>query len=273
MAFNFKLPFAKKSAAGEADPMQDTLVIAPAAAPATPGTTGKRGKSEAAGPVRSSRSRLPLLGALPTMQQLLILGSVLVILFGVGAFALWTNIRDASHGAAYVGAAGQLRTLSQQIAKSVPRTLQGNPEAFKEMSAARDKFGVLLTSLLNGGLVGGGEVPPTSDKVRPVLDATISVWEKSDKNVALLREQEKSLVVMGQAVSAVNLRNADLLKLADELVALKLGGSQTEVSAANQLAMLTQRIAKNANFLLTVEGFGPEVATQLGKDINKFCQT
>jgi len=85
MAFNFKLPFAKKSAAGEADPMQDTLVIAPAAAPATPGTTGKRGKSEAAGPVRSSRSRLPLLGALPTMQQLLILGSVLVILFGVGA--------------------------------------------------------------------------------------------------------------------------------------------------------------------------------------------
>jgi twitching motility protein PilJ len=54
--------------------------------------------------------------------------------------------------------------------------------------------------------------------------------------------------------------------------ALKLqhGAAPAELSAASQLVMLTQRIGKSANELLTVEGVSPEAVFLLGKDLNSF---
>ncbi len=269
MAFNFKLPFAKKKqAAGEFDPMQETIVIAAPVKPERGSVASPAGGGAAA--MRGKRSKLPLLGALPTMQQLVILGALLLMLFGYGAASLWINVRDAGYGAAYVGAAGQLRTLSQQIAKSVPRVLQGSPAAFREMGAARDKFGDLLEVLRNGGTVGSATVPATSERVKPSLDGVVGLWEMTDKNVALLRDQEKNLVAMGQAVNAVNQKNAALLSLAEDMVILKAGTTAAEVAAANQLMMLSQRIAKNANFLTIAEAIGPEVTEQLARDVDTF---
>ncbi|MFM2400342.1 MAG: hypothetical protein RL341_2499, partial [Pseudomonadota bacterium] len=54
--------------------------------------------------------------------------------------------------------------------------------------------------------------------------------------------------------------------------ALKLqgGASPREISAAGQLVMLTQRLAKNANELVSGETVNPETAFLLGKDTNTF---
>ena len=48
------------------------------------------------------------------------------------------------------------------------------------------------------------------------------------------------------------------------------GGSVREVDYANQLAMLSQRIAKNANALASADEIDPEVAFLLGKDAATF---
>ncbi len=261
MAFNFKLPFAKKSAASEFDPMQETIIIAPPA-PRQP----EAGSSLAV----HSHHGLPLIGKLPMLQQVLILGAVVLVLFVIGAFTAVVNVREAGYGAAYVGAAGQLRTLSQQIAKSVPFALQGKPEAIREMASAREKFAALLDALLKGGVIGSITVSATPEKARPALDSAITMWGKIDKQVMQLREQEKTLVNLGQVVSLVDLNNPALLGLAQEVGAMKLSGNAAEIAAAHQLAMLTQRIAKNANILLTSVSVEPEAAGALGKDINTF---
>jgi twitching motility protein PilJ len=46
-----------------------------------------------------------------------------------------------------------------------------------------------------------------------------------------------------------------------------------EIAAANQLVMLTQRIAKNASALLLGDAIDPEIAFLLGKDTNTFRDT
>ncbi len=261
MAFNFKLPFAKKQpgARAEFDPMGETVVITPPSRPAP-----------AVAVTRGPRRKLPFLGALPTMQQLVILGTLLILLFGFAAVSLWVSVRDAGYGAAYAGATGQLRTLSQQIGKSVPGVLQGNPAAFKEMKAAHDTFGSLVGVLRTGGDVGAVTVPPSPDRVKPSLEGTVNIWELNDKNIALLRGQEKNLFALGQAVNRVNQTNATLLSLAEDLTILKAGTSVGELSAANQLMMLSQRIAKNAYLATSLEAIGPEAADQLTKDIDTF---
>src|SRR5262245_40414544 len=203
------------------------------------------------------------------MQVLLTLLALLVFLIAaVGLLA----IRTTSNGTAYVGAAGQMRMLSQRIAKEAQQGLQGVPDAFTRLKKSRDEFAGLLASLTNGGTMFGTEVPASSDSVRPTIDKVTTLWQKTDKNIGLVLAQQKSLVTLGNAVKAINTNNPVLLDLAEQVAALKLqtqAGSR-EISLAGQLVMLTQRMAKNANALLASDVIDPEVTFLLGKDSNTF---
>ena len=105
---------------------------------------------------------LPVIGRLPLVQQLLILGSVVLVLFVMGILTLWGNVRDAGHGAAYIGATGQLRVLSQQIARAVSPALRGDAAVLKEIGEERDRFNQLLDALMKGGAIGSVDVPVTT---------------------------------------------------------------------------------------------------------------
>ncbi|HRH72448.1 MAG TPA: methyl-accepting chemotaxis protein, partial [Zoogloea sp.] len=97
-------------------------------------------------------------------------------------------------------------------------------------------------------------------------------WQKTDKDAGSLIEQEKNLASLGKAVNTINTKNPQLLELSEQVAALKLqsGASAREIAVANQVVMLTQRIAKNANALLVANAIDPEVAFLLGKDTNTF---
>ncbi|MGH8695244.1 MAG: methyl-accepting chemotaxis protein [Burkholderiales bacterium] len=209
---------------------------------------------------RSFRSR---------MQLLIIL---LVVLFLAVTVAGLLAIQTTNHGTAYVGAAGQMRMLSQRVAKEAQQGLQGNAEAFARLKRSRDDFAGLVEALGSGGMVGGAEVPTSGEAVRPALDRVAQLWQKTDKNVALVLSQQKSLIALGNAVKAINSNNPVLLDLAEQVSALKLqsGAGSREISLAGQLVMLTQRMAKNANALLASDVIDPEVTFLLGKDSNTF---
>ena len=63
-----------------------------------------------------------------------------------------------------------------------------------------------------------------------------------------------------------------MLEIAETVASLKLqqNAPASEISAAGQLVMLTQRIGKSANEFLTVDGVSPEAVFLLGKDLNSF---
>ena len=222
--------------------------------------------------VRLSHGKLPLIGTRPANQQLQILGATFFVLLSISAVFTLLAIRNANHSTAFVGAAGQLRTLSQQIAKSTPLALQGNAAAFKELALARARFGALLGALQQGAEVDGVSIPASPGMAEEALQRTAGLWLNSEKDAALLLAQESNLVNQRKATAELNARNPALLELAEEVAALKLASAagSREIAAANQVVMLTQRVAKNANALLAVEGVPPEVAFSLGKDSNTF---
>jgi twitching motility protein PilJ len=201
---------------------------------------------------------------------------VLLTVLGFLVFAIvllgWLAIRTTASGTAYINAAGQMRMLSQRIAKESQQGLQGNAAAFARLKSSRDEFAGLLEAVTAGGKVGDAEVPASGETVRPALDKVTQVWQKSDKNVGLVLNQQKNLIALGAAVKAINDNNPLLLDLAEQVSALKLQSQAgaREISAAGQLVMLTQRMAKNANALLASDVIDPEVTFLLGKDSNTF---
>ncbi|NJA89361.1 methyl-accepting chemotaxis protein [Rhodocyclus tenuis] len=213
-----------------------------------------------------------LFGQLPVMQQLKILGGVLLLaMLGIAGIVYHDN-REASYGATYIAASGEMRMLSQRLAKASNQALQGDVTAFRQLRDSRDAFAQRLDTLRQGGQINGRTVPRSPESAQEPLQRLAGEWAKTGRNAEQLLDMEKNLVSLGSDVALINSKNLQLLELAEQVAALKLqtGSSPREIAAANEMVMLTQRIAKNANALEVSDIIDPEVAFLLGKDVNTF---
>src|ERR1700704_5032669 len=266
MAF-FRLPAnmeTKKGAtpATQAPRAMPRAVPKPAARPA-PGPTTV---------IEGPKRRMIGLGAVRVGRQYTVLGAIFAVLFVAAAYIVFTDNREATYGTIYVSTSAQMRMLTQRIAKAAQTGLIGSPEAFKQLQQSRDEFIAALKLLTQGGQAGDVSLPPTSDTVKPLLDALTKEWEKTDKSAQLVLAQSKNLIGLATAVRLINTNNPVLLDLAEQVQALKLQSQAParEVSLSGQLVMLTQRLARNANAMLGADVIDPEVAFLMGKDTTTF---
>jgi len=218
-----------------------------------------------------------LAGAASTAQRkpLAMLLPVFVVLLIGTALLVWSNYQFSKHGTQYIADAGQLRMLSQRLAKASLQGLLGNPSAFRQVQTSRDAFATILDRLQRGGTVAGDALPASPASAQPALQALAREWQRTERNASTLLREQQVLVGLGTAVSQLSGTNPRLLDLAEQVQTLKLqaGASTRDISAAAELVMLTQRLAKNANALLSGESVDPEVAFLLGKDTNEFRST
>jgi len=129
--------------------------------------------------------KMPLpafLAGQPVVQQMKTLGGIFVLLLLLIAVLVFRDNRESAHNTAYVAASGEMRMLSQRLAKASSLALQGNAVAFAQLKDSRETFGKLLGTLASGGDVGGVSVPASPDGVRPQLDELTKLWEPTDKN-------------------------------------------------------------------------------------------
>jgi twitching motility protein PilJ len=185
---------------------------------------------------------------------------------------VYQDNRASAYNTAYVATAGELRMLSQRLAKASSLALQGDPFAFMLLRDSHGKFAFNMDRLKNGGELFGLNVPPSPERVGPQLRNLETNWEVTDRNTTQLLGLEKKMVIFGMRTFSIGENNALLLDLTEQLAAHKLqtGANVREIAAANQLVMLTQRIAKNVAALRIGDAISPEIAFQLGKDTNTF---
>ena len=218
---------------------------------------------------------LPLIGGLPTGRQLQVLIGLLVFLLAIAAAIVVIDTRQGTFGTIYIASVGKLQMLSQRLAKAAQQASQGNAEAFKQLRGSRDEFAALIKLLAFGGAAGEVDLPPTPVAVQPALNALDREWGKTERNAALVLDEERNLVALAGAVRSINNTNPALQEITDEIAALSVqtGGSARQNAITSQLMMLTQRMAKNANTMLAENVVDPEVAFLLGKDTNTFRDT
>ena len=246
----------------------DTSIISEAA-PSGMAEFSETRLPEAAVPAMAAAGTgLPLIGNRPVAEQQRILFFMIVLGF-IGLIAMTLlSVRSANQGSAQVGASGQALMQSQRLAKSVSQALIGNVPAFTEVRESIDVLAKNVRSLKTGE----GAVPAAPSAVQGLLEPVLPLVDKAEKNANTILGQQKILTQVGEALRAINRQSSDLLEIAETISSLKLqqGASPSELSAAGQLVMLTQRIGKSANEFLTMEGVSPEAVFLLGKDLNSF---
>lgn len=219
-----------------------------------------------------SRFKLALLGGKSLGQQMRLIGVLFAITLLVTIALTVMQLRTASQGTAFVSAAGQMATISQVLAKSSQQAVTTGQVGFNELKDSRDAFAELLKTVTNGGQVNNTGVPATPKSAKPQLDAVTTVWNKILKEVNDVLAQQIQINRLGKAVNNINNNNSQLLDFAEQVARAKLEGrgSARDIETANQIVMLSQRMAKNANTLLAADSVDPEVIFLLGRDSNSF---
>ncbi|MDA1118801.1 MAG: type IV pili methyl-accepting chemotaxis transducer N-terminal domain-containing protein, partial [Proteobacteria bacterium] len=77
------------------------------------------------------------MAVLPLRRKLAILAAGLAALLIAALWVAWSDYRDAHFGEGHVAAAGELRMLSQRLAKAALRGLRGDAEAFAQIQSSR----------------------------------------------------------------------------------------------------------------------------------------
>ncbi len=215
--------------------------------------------------------KAPLIGHLPVEKQYLYTGGAFVasLLLAAG-FTIYGSVQLGNR-AGYEGHAGELKVLSQRLPLTAQQSVLGNVEAFKKLADGKAVFEKTLAGLIEGD----DEVPATGGAAKDVLERIHAQWQKSSPQVAQILAQQKNLVAMSKNVKRINALSLDLQGVAEQLSnqMVDAGAGTREVARANRLVMLSQRLPKNANLLLTSDVIDPQVVLQLEKDTTLFRDT
>lgn len=197
---------------------------------------------------------------LPLRRQLAVLASLLAALLAAALWLAWSEYRRAHLGEGYLLVAAELRTQSQRLAKSALRSLRGDPESFPQVQASRDDFSAGLARLAKDARAGAA------------VQALESQWQQAERQATVLLREQRMLTALAGAARGMELGNPQLLERAERVLNLKLarGAPAAEIAAASRLALLTQRMALNAQRLLGADHVDPEHEFLLGKDVNEF---
>lgn len=168
--------------------------------------------------------------------------------------------------------AAELLMHSQRLGKAAPNAVQGNPEAFRQLSQSRAAINRGLRTLEAGGEWEGQAVTPVTEEMAARVAAIAREWLPSDRAAATLLEHEARLTGFRRTLQALNRSSPLLLELSEQVATLlaQSGASPHEVAAAGQLVMLTQRLGKGANEFLTADGINQDTAFLLGRDAHTF---
>jgi twitching motility protein PilJ len=215
--------------------------------------------------------RLPLIGHLPVEKQYLYTGGALIasLLLAAG-FTIHSSIQ-LDNRAGYEDRTGELEVLSQRLPLTAQQSVLGNATAFKKLAEGKAAFEATLTALKDGD----DEVPASGGAARDTLEKIGTQWKQFDPLVVQILSQQKNLVAMNENVKRINALSTDMQEVAEQLAGqlADAGTGVREVSRANHLVMLSQRLPKNANLLLSADLIDPEVVLQLEKDTTSFRET
>ncbi|WP_198969173.1 methyl-accepting chemotaxis protein [Xylophilus sp. ASV27] len=275
--------FTRKSASDAPDsPVPPTMALAEEARPAQAGSAPPAGAALGGGfqetrlvdperPFKDSELvALPVLGRATINRHQRVLYTLLIVALLVLAVIGTLALSQANRSAQQLAATGQALMQSQRLAKSVTQAIIGSSQAFPDVTNSADVLARTGRALDVGDP--SMRIDELDAKYRTELDEVKPLIERAARNAKTVLGQEKILTQVGAALRTINLQSSDLLEIAETISALKLqqNAPATEISAAGQLVMLTQRIGKSANEFQTAEGVSPEAVFLLGKDLNSF---
>ena len=191
---------------------------------------------------------------------LLLIGALVLFIILLTVNFVIVN-RDSGHDKQYISLSGELRVLSQRIAKDA-EAATSSTGALSLLKQARDEFDSTLTRLRKGDDATG--LPASPAAVDPQLKAVEVRWAKFNKNTQVILANEELLKSLNQFVATINQVTPKLTTASEQLAQLLIAkgiSTPNELFLASRQVMLSQRISSTVNKVFE-RGQGSEVAAQ-----------
>ena len=213
--------------------------------------------------------KVPLIGDLPIVRQFQVLGVLLVTFLVFATFIMWLDARTSSQATASAATATEMQMLSQRLARGAALASQGQAAAFAAVKDSRDRFKLNLDALQRGGIVKGVSLDAVQDETLNALLRDVKArWDRVDANAERVLDNRQNLTELAKGLATITQGSNRIVELAQQTA--QSGASPREGEYATQLAVLAQRIARNASALVSSAEVDPEVAAILGKDAGAF---
>ena len=234
-------------------------------APSTPSVTPKNLNNH-----QGDQIRMPFLGVKTVAQHQFILSIVLGLSLLSLAIVTISGLNRTDTITGQLGAISQALMHSQRLAKSVSQAVVGDLQAFIEVSQSVQVLATSVRALASGDPE--LKLKALADPYRTQLEKSVAMVTLAEKNAVTMMSQQKILTQMGASLRLMGQQSSSLLESAQRVATLKLQhhASSAEMAATGQLLMLTQRIGKLSNEILTSPDASPESVVLLGKDIDTF---
>ncbi|MEO5702857.1 MAG: methyl-accepting chemotaxis protein [Gammaproteobacteria bacterium] len=178
----------------------------------------------------------------------------------VGATFVYVSTQ-ADYDKQYLNLSGELRVLSQRIAKEAEAAITGTGD-FNDLKKASNQFEQGLTTLKQGDPRTG--LPPSPAEVKSDLASVEKRWTEFRANNNIILNNEELLKSLGQFVTSINEITPKLTAASEELVQMlieKNFSTPEELFLASRQVMLSQRIGSNVNKVFE-RGQGSALAAQ-----------
>lgn len=205
-------------------------------------------------------------------SQIIVLFMALIV-FIMLLFANFAYLNtQANYDKQYIGHAGELRVLSQRIAKNATEAAAGKAAAFKLLSDARNDFARRWGYLKKGDPATG--LPRAPREVRPEMRVVQLDWEHLLKNTDAILSSEQTVLSLHQ-VAATLAETVPQLQVEYEKVVeilLQRGAPASQVAVAQRQTLLAERILGAVNTVLSGDDTAVQAADAFGRDAARFGQ-
>ncbi len=198
---------------------------------------------------------------------------VALIVFIVLLFANFAYLNTQStYDKQYIGHAGELRVLSQRIAKNASEAASGKSEAFKSLADARDDFDVRWGYLRQGDSKSG--LPAVHSTVHTEMAAVQRDWERLRRSTDVILQNEQTVLSLHQVAATLSETVPQLQVEYEKVVEILLqrGAPANQVAVAQRQSLLAERILGSVNTVLAGDESASLAAESFGRDANRFGQ-
>ncbi|WP_437879360.1 methyl-accepting chemotaxis protein [Pseudomonas sp. LRF_L74] len=178
--------------------------------------------------------------------------------------------KQSSYDQEYISHAGELRVLSQRIAKNATEAATGKAEAFPLLKESREDFAKRWDFLVKGNAESG--LPRAPESVKPQMDAVQKDWDSLRKNADAILASEQTVLSLHQVAATLAETIPQLQVEYEEVVDILLQSNApaSQVAVAQRQSLLAERILGSVNKVLAGDSDSVQAADMFGRDASLF---
>lgn len=219
--------------------------------------------------MNNSKGNFLGIGSGAWMGMLFVVLLISIVLLFINFFYLNTQ---SNYDKEYISHAGELRVLSQRVAKNASLSATGNVSAFQDLKNDQKQMASHIQILQNGDSVSG--LPPVQGIPTTVMGVVEGQWNQISNSIRAISERETTIVDLEQ-------KSADILRAIPEIQAqyaevvdimVQNQDPAAQVAVTERQSFLVERIGGALSGMLSGDSSSVQLTDRFASDVSRFSR-